>query len=161
MHPTRDTPVYIFSRGFGGRVMPGVMRLTQMVGKKTEDATAAELRRMLEVCPACGAHLHYHSYALFAITVASDERKKELLEFFHTLKAHDWLKARQFDDFDPLLNAAEAFVLKCVSGSLVLLMVRSPFELFDASNIMDFEVLDDENGKELNALIEADRWQML
>jgi len=132
-----------------------------MFSKKQEDATAAELRRMLKVCPACGANLNNHSYAIFAVTVASGERKKELLEFFQALKAHDWRKVRQFEDFDPLHNAAEAFALKCVSGSLVLLMVRSPFELYDASNIMDFEVLDGESGKELSALIEADEWRML
>jgi hypothetical protein len=141
--------------------MPGVMRLTLMFSKKPEDATAAELRRMLKVCPACEADLNDHSYALFATTVASDERKQELLEFFQALKAHDWRRAQKFEDFDPLLNAAEAFALKCVSGTLVLLMVRNPFELFDASSLMYSEVLDGESGKELNAFIEAGAWRMM
>ena len=141
--------------------MRGVMRLTLMFSKKPEDAIAAELRGMLKVCPTCGANLNGHSYALLATAVASDEKKKELAEFFQALKAHDWRKVRQFADFDPLLNAAEALALKCTSGSLALLIVRSPFELFDASSIMDSEVLDSESGRELDALIEADKWRTL
>jgi hypothetical protein len=138
-----------------------VMQLTQMLGKTTEEAIAVELRRMLKVCPACQASLANHSYALFAITIASDERKKHLLEFVRALQFHDWRVAQQFSDFDPLLNATEAFALKCLSGSLVLLVVRNPFELFESSNILQLEVLGRVSGEELESLIESDKWRTL
>ncbi len=128
---------------------------------KNEDETAAELQRMLETCPACDGNLNDHSYALCAMTVASPENKERLSEFCHTLKAHDWLRLMQFHDFDPLLNALEVFAIKCVSGAMVLLAVRNPFEFYDASVILDCEVLDSTTGKELESLIESGKWRRL
>jgi hypothetical protein len=125
------------------------------------DATAVELRRMLKSCPACAGNLDDHSYASFAITVASPENEERLGEFCRLLKAHDWSTLAQFDDFDPLLNAIEVFAVKCVSGAIVLLTVRNPFELFDSNEVLDCEALDSTTGNELESLIESDKWQRL
>jgi hypothetical protein len=112
---------------------------------KDEDAHGVEIRRMLKSCPVCQEHFDNHSYAQFAITVASTDRGTRLREFFDALKTHDWRKAIEFQEFEGLLNAAEAFALKCVSGAVVLLMVRNPFELYDANEILDYEILDATN----------------
>ena len=125
------------------------------------NATAVELRRMLKSCPVCAGNLDDHSYASFAITVASPENKERLEEFCRLLKAHDWGRLTQFDDFDPLLNAIEAFAVKCVSGAIVLLTVRNPFELFDSNEVLDCEALDSTTGNEVESLIESDKWQSL
>ena len=77
------------------------------------DATIIELRRMLKSCPVCGRELDEHSYASVAITVASPENQERLGLLCSLLKAHDWPGLMQFDDFDPLLNALEAFAIKC------------------------------------------------
>ena len=128
---------------------------------KNVDATAAELRRMLKPCPACGANLDDHWYALCAVTVAAPENKERLGDFCRTLKAHDWPRLIQFDDFDPLLNALEVFVIKCISGAMVLLAVRNPFELYETKAVLDCEVLASVTGKELDSLIESQQWQRL
>jgi hypothetical protein len=128
---------------------------------KDEDAHGPELRRMLKSCPVCQGHLDNHSYALFAITVASTDRRTRLREFFDTLKAHDWRKAMEFEEFEGLLNLAEAFALKCVSGAVVLLMVRDSFELYDANEIVDYEILDSSTGEELVSLIDSGKWRRL
>jgi hypothetical protein len=125
------------------------------------DATAIELRRMLKSCPACPGNLDDHSYASFATTVASPENKERLGEFCRLLKAHDWSGLTKFDDFDPLLNAIEVFAIKCVSGGMVLLTVRNPFELFDSCEVLDCETLDSTTGNEVESLIESDKWQRL
>ncbi|MCM3869729.1 MAG: hypothetical protein ND895_03375 [Pyrinomonadaceae bacterium] len=116
---------------------------------------------MLKSCPACARNLDDHLYASFAITVASPDNKERLGEFCRLLKSHDWSRLRQFDDFDPLQNAIEAFAVKCVSSAIVLLAVRNPFELFDSNEVLDCEVLDSTAGKELDSLIEADKWRRL
>jgi hypothetical protein len=125
------------------------------------DATAVDLRRMLKSCPACAGDLDDHFYASFAITVASAENEERLGEFCRLLKAHDWSRLKQLDDFDPLLNAIEAFAIKCISGAIVLLAMRNPFELFDSNEVLDCEVLDSTTGNELDSLIEAEKWQRL
>jgi hypothetical protein len=116
---------------------------------------------MLKSCPACARNLDDHFYASFAITIASPENKERLGEFSRLLKSHDWSRLRQFDDFDRRLNAIEAFAVKCVSGAIVLLAVRNPFELFDSNEVLDCEALDSTTGNELESLIEADKWQRL
>jgi hypothetical protein len=128
---------------------------------KDEDAHGVEIRRMLKFCPVCQKHFGDHSYALFAITVASIDRSTRLREFFDTLKAHDWRKAMEFEEFEGSLNSAEAFALKCMSGKVVLLMVRDPFELFDANEILDYEILDSSTGEELVSLIDSGKWRRL
>jgi hypothetical protein len=66
-----------------------------------------------------------------------------------------------FDDFDSLLNALEAFAVKCPSGQMVLLAVRNPFELFESNEVLDCEVLDSTTGKQLDSLIEPSKWLRL
>ena len=160
MHPT---PLHGTShaRCAGARVMPGVMRLTHMFRRKTEveDATAAELRRMLKECPACGGDLAGHQYANFAITIATDENHPRLVEFFEALKGHRWREAKGFQEFEGRYNAAEAIALRCVSGSLIMLLIRNPEELWESSSVLDYEVLSPEGGKELDARIEPDEWR--
>jgi hypothetical protein len=125
------------------------------------DPTAVEVKRLLKSCPACAGNLDDHSYVSFAITVASPENKERLGEFCRLLKAYDWSRLRQFHEFDPLLNAIEVFAIKCVSGAIVLLTVRNPFELFDSNEVLDLEVLNSTTGNELDSLIETDKWQRL
>jgi len=96
-----------------------------------------------------------------ATTVAFPENSERLREFCRLLNAHDWSRLKQFQDFDPLLNAIEVFAIKCVSGAIVLLTLRNPFELFDSNEVLDCEVLDSTAGNELDSLIEADKWQRL
>ena len=114
---------------------------------------------MLKSCPACGRNLDDHSYATIAITVASPENRERSGLFCHALKEHDWPGLMQFDDFDPLLNALEAFAIKCAWGWIILLAVRNPFELFESNQVLDCEVLDSVTGKALCSLIESDKWR--
>jgi hypothetical protein len=123
------------------------------------DATAMELRRMLKSCPACGRNLDDHSYASVATTIASPENQERLGLFCRVLETHDWPRLMQFDDFDPLLNALEAFAIKCAWGWIVLVAVRNPFELFESSRVLDCEVLDSNTGKALRSLIAPDKWR--
>jgi hypothetical protein len=161
MHPTADTTAVINFRRAARRVIGGVMRLAHMFRRKNivEDVTAAELRRMLKACPACGGDLAGHKYANFAITIATDENHPRLVEFFEALKGHRWRGAKGFQEFDGRYNAAEAIALRCVSGSLIMLLIRNPEELWESSGVLDYEALSPEGGKELDAQIEPDKWR--
>jgi hypothetical protein len=137
------------------------MRLPIMSRNNSIDATALDLRRMLQDCPACEANLNNHAYARFAVTVTSPERKLQNLEFFQSLKDHDWQKAQSFQDFDSYRNAAEAIVLRCSNSSLVMLMVRNPAEYLESSRLLDFEVLDAESRQKLEPVINVNKWRKL
>jgi len=128
---------------------------------EVSNTEATNLRRMLELCPACQRGLENHRYTLFGMTVASRENEERLGEFSNALKTHDWSKAKEFSEFDGGYNALEAYALKCVSGSFVLLVVRDPFELFDSSSILHSEVLNQESGADLETVLGADNWRSL
>jgi hypothetical protein len=116
---------------------------------------------MLKCCPACAGSLDDHSYTLVGITVAAPANQERLSSFCHLLKDHDWPALMRFDDFDPLLNALEAFAVKCPSEAMVLLAVRNPFELFESNEVLDCEVLDSTTGEQLDSLIETPKWLRL
>ena len=122
---------------------------------------ATNLRRMLELCPACQKGFENHRCILFGMTVASKENEEGLGEFSNAPKTHDWSKAKEFSEFDGGYNALEAYALKCVSGSFVLLVVRDPFELFESSSILHAEVLNQESGADLETVLGADNWRSL
>jgi hypothetical protein len=126
-----------------------------------EDPTATEIRRMLTVCPACHQSCDAHSYALFATTVAVTDRGSRLREFLDTLKKNDWAKAMEFQEFEGSQDAAEAYAVRCVSGPVILLIIRSPFELFEPGEILSREVLEPSSGKALVRLIQPDAWANL
>src|ERR1051325_3104913 len=116
---------------------------------------------MLQRCPDCSAKLDDHSYARFAVTVASDENNERLATFCGALKTHDWMVVKSFQDFDPLLNALEAIVLRCASGVMVMLAVRNPFELHASLVVLNCDVLNADTGYALQSIIEPDSWRPL
>jgi hypothetical protein len=120
---------------------------------------AAELRRMLRACPACGGDLAGHRHASFAITISTDENRNRLVAFFEALKEHRWREAKGFQEFEGRYDATEVIALRCVSGSLTMLLIRNPEELWESSSILDYEILSPQVGKELDAQIEPDNWR--
>jgi hypothetical protein len=114
---------------------------------------------MLKEYPGCEGDLARHEYSTFARTVATDEHSARLIELFEALKEHRWQKAKGFQEFEGRYNAAEAMALRCVSGLLVVLILRNPEELYESSSILAYEVLNPEDSKELNTQIEPDSWR--
>src|ERR1044072_1190237 len=119
------------------------------------------LRRMLTSCPACERTLTGHSYAQFAITIATEEHHDRTIQLFEALKEHRWTDAIRFQEFDARYNAAEALALRCPSGATTVVIVRNPEELWESNSIVDHEVLDMEAGQRLNQVIESGKWHEL
>jgi hypothetical protein len=91
-------------------------------------------------CPRCAGTLAGHCYQLFAI-VRADRQNELLRDVIDKAKGHHWEALSQFQNFDPLKNALEAYALRCTDSSPTLLLVRDPFELCDADSVEDFENL--------------------
>jgi hypothetical protein len=133
-----------------------------MLRKDNSNLEAVELRRMLgDCCPACQRALNKHAYALIGRTVASRDNTQRLNEFFDGLKSHDWQKVKEFREFDGGFNTAEAYALKCISGSMVLLGVRDPVELFESSSVVHIEILTEKSASDLDLSIERSKWRLV
>ena len=122
----------------------------------------SELRRMLgNRCPACARTLDKHRYVLIGRTVVSSENGQRLNEFFDCLTNYNWQKAKEFRDFDGEFDAAEAHALKCVTGSIVLLHLKNPAELFESTSILNVELLSEEQAHDLAKAIESWKWRLV
>jgi hypothetical protein len=125
------------------------------------DAKAENLKRVLQRCPICGNDFLNHSYALFATTVFAEGNKHRIELLFTALEQHDWLQAVQFQDWDVLSNNVEAYALKCSTGQVALVIIHSPYEVFERDSLIKLEVLNGELGNALISFVGVDRWKPL
>jgi hypothetical protein len=128
---------------------------------RRRDPNAEKLRRLLKKCPVCQRGLSQHSHAIFATTILSEEDGERREGFFKALKEHRWPDAQEYQEWNGLDDNAEAYALRCNTNRIALLVVRSPFELYEGDSLLNYEILDLESGQKLEALIEESKWQPL
>ena len=123
------------------------------------EATALALSEAMRgKCPRCQKDLNGHTFQMFAITVASIEKKEVMSDFIRKARSHDWESLWKFHDFDPLQNALEVHALRCEDNRLNLLFVRNPFELYDSHSIEDWEALDENESSKWSTYLPNEKW---
>ena len=130
-------------------------------GNQTEDVTARELCRMLQRCPVCGGEFDEHRYAHFAVTVFAEERNGRVKEFLRACEEHRWQDAQQFQEFDARHDAVVAYALDCRTGKLATLLERSPFEAYEADRLISCDLLGEESGQQLRAIVPPGDWRKM
>ncbi|MCI0338536.1 MAG: hypothetical protein L0226_13250 [Acidobacteria bacterium] len=128
---------------------------------ETVDVTSRELCRMLRQCPVCRGNFTQHFYALFAMTVIDDDCRKRVREFFDACDDRDWQGARMFQEFDADRDAVVAYVMRCETGRIALMLELSPYEYYESDRVFACDVLDDETGRELHRHIAQSNWRRL
>lgn len=125
------------------------------------DVTAMELCRMLQRCPSCDGNFDQHYYALFAVTVLEDDRAARLREFFGAIEEYRWEDAQKYQDFDQHRDAVVAYVLRCRTGALSLIMERSPSEVYETDRLISCTPVGDPDAGRLDRIIPANEWRSL
>ena len=116
----------------------------------------------IDRCPHCGRGLTGHSYSLLASDVIDrNEGSHRLIEFFDSLKSHDWGKLLTFQRWEGLADNVVLYGIRCGSDSLVLVAVRSPFELYDNDEILTIEALGEDDTKDLLELAKDKDWKAI
>jgi hypothetical protein len=110
-------------------------------------------------CPQCGSLLEEHDWAMFACTVASEENRARLEEFFNAAKAHDWASLNSFSDWEGSQDDMEAYVVRCSSGGVVFVL-WNPFELFDSAAQTMRETITLDQMAEIEKLVRATSWHV-
>ena len=123
------------------------------------NATADDLRQVLKHCPICAKDFLNHFYALFATTVFAESNKNHVRLFFEALDGHKWMEAAQFQDWEALGDNMEAYALKCTNEQIALIVLNSPYELYERDSVTRLEVLNGDLANGLISFIDADRWK--
>jgi hypothetical protein len=128
---------------------------------KGQKIVTENLQLMLGHCPICDQEFTGHYYARFAVTVLTNENGQRVNDFLTILREHRWTDVMKFREFDPLCDALVAQALRCAGRQIVWMAIREPFELGDTSSILEQEILDHEDSRELESLTSQDRWVSL
>lgn len=112
-----------------------------MSQKKATDATAVEFKKLLPSCSACNAAIDSHHFALIGTTVIGDQGKPRVTQFFGHVKRHEWNDLSQFKEWQALRDNLVAYSISCPSGGGMVVVVRSPFELYDHDEVQLLETV--------------------
>ncbi|MEO6724625.1 MAG: hypothetical protein ABIP14_04920 [Blastocatellia bacterium] len=132
-----------------------------MDGNQAEDVTARELCRMLQRCPVCGGGFEEHQYAHFAVTVFAEDRNGRAKDFLRACEEHRWQDAQTFQEFDARRDALVAYALRCPTEKLAALLERSPSEEYEADRLIACDLLSEESGQRLKAIVPASDWRKM
>jgi hypothetical protein len=128
-------------------------------GRKTKGSVAGWTNALAR-CPHCHRELTGHSYSLLAAQVVERDAQRGLLEFFESLKAHDWLKLLSFQRWEGGSDNVELYGILCDFAWVVLVVVRSPLELFEHDEILGIEVLEEADSKALLDAAKGKSWKL-
>jgi hypothetical protein len=116
-------------------------------------------RYLVGPCPQCGSLLEGHDWAMFACTVASQANDIRVKEFLEKAKARDWQGLRSFSDWEGDQNDLEAYVVRCSSGGVVLIIL-DPFELFDCEQLYMRENVSADEMLEIQKKLRPTSWHI-
>src|SRR3979411_958206 len=91
---------------------------------RTRRSPTASWSNRIERCPHCGLELPGHLYSLLASDVVDrKEGEHRLIEFFESLKSHDWRKLLSFQRWEGLSDNVELYGILCGSDSVALVVI--------------------------------------
>lgn len=127
----------------------------------TSDATATKLKKLLSSCYACKASLDSHQFAIMGTTVVSDENQPRIIQFLRHVKQHEWNDLSQFKDWKANRNNLLAYSISCPNGGGMVMVVRSPFELYENDEVYLQEVTTPEEQPTISKVVPPGEWQAL
>jgi|ERR1700691_2529108 hypothetical protein len=125
--------------------------------EETTDATAQTLRSLARICLVCGKAPETHQYARIGCAF----EKSKIAEMFKIIRAREWSKMSSLREFDPMKNAILAFAVKGPHDGGFLMVIKNPFELYEADELYMVEVLSVQEMIELTAHLSENAWKPL
>ncbi len=128
----------------------------------SEELFRREMRQIIGPCLICKQELAGHRLANLA-THAVDpslQHDAQLEHFLNLLKNHQWSEAIKISNFNPSQDDVSADILSCPQGPYALCYFRDPFELFDATHLIEYDLIPDKSLPSLLPLLES-KWKSL
>lgn len=115
----------------------------------------------LQTCPICGKELHGHRYALLASIVDNAKDRCRVDKFLNHIKTRTWSEILRLEEWQGDSDVILLYAIRCPTSILALILVRSPFELYDDDHVVWIESLTTEASSTLKAATERLNWKPL
>lgn len=115
----------------------------------------------LQTCPICDKELRGHKYTLLASIVDKPKNQFRLREFLNDIRSRKWSDVLRVNEWQGDSDVVQLYALKCPTSRLVLILVRSPVDLYDDDHIEGIESLTEEESATLNDVIKSWTWKPL
>jgi hypothetical protein len=127
----------------------------------TSDATATKLKKLLSSCSACKVSLDCHHFAIMGTTVVSDENQPRIIQFLRYVKQHEWNDLSKFKDWQTERNNLVVYSIACPNGGGMVVVVRSPFELYENDEVYLQETITPEEQLTISKVVPPGEWRAL
>jgi hypothetical protein len=97
----------------------------------SKNASSQVLRKVLQRCARCKQSLEGHEYRLIATTILNPENRQRFRELLTAVEAHRWRTVLTFQEWIGNQDDAEVYAIRCPNGGLSVVLIDSPFELYD------------------------------
>jgi hypothetical protein len=128
---------------------------------KLTQATAAKLLRLLPICPACNITAHGHLFALTATAIIGEDEKARITELISRVRKHDWAALHSFKEWKATCDNAVVYAIKGPHPEGVVILIRSPYELYERDEIFVQEIVNSEDLAAISELVLSSDWQPL
>ena len=115
----------------------------------------------LQTCPVCGNELRGHSYAILASIIETPKTQPRLHKFSNDIKNRCWSEVLRFSEWQGDSDVIQLYSIRCPTSLFALILIRSPFELYDDDHIIAIEALTADESSTLEAVIRGRNWKPL
>ena len=115
----------------------------------------------LKHCPVCQQDMDGHRYALLASIIDNRKEPSRLDKFVTDIKTRKWSQVLRYNEWRGDSDVVQLYAIKCPASLLGLVLIRSPFELYDDDHIVWTETLTAAESSTLQALTERKNWKPL
>jgi hypothetical protein len=132
-----------------------------MSRKKETDAAAIALRKLLPSCSVCKAAIDSHHFAVVGTTVIGDPEEPRVTQFLRHVKRREWSDLRRFKDWQADRDNLPTYSISCPNGGGMVVVVRSPFELYDSDEVYLQETITPDEQRLISEAVPPGEWQAL
>jgi hypothetical protein len=115
----------------------------------------------LKNCPVCQKDLRGHRFVLLASIVDNLKDSSRLKTFLNDIKTRNWSEVLRYSEWRGDSDVVQLYAIKCTASLLGLVLIRSPFELYDDDHIVSTETLTANESSTLLAVTERKNWKPL
>jgi hypothetical protein len=115
----------------------------------------------LQTCPVCSNELRGHRYALLASIIENPKNQPRLHKFLNDIKSRSWSEVLRFSEWQGDSDVVQLYAIRCPTSLFALILIRSPFELYDDDHIIAIETLTADESSTLEAVIRGLNWKPL